>query len=241
MNGTLKGFDQTINLILDESHERVFSSSQGVEQELNYNDHKGTSQEGEASVEETWKLNRSKMTYSGVFQSVLGGCLCLKETVHLQLPFNYHKEKENSHHLSIACTQVQGPSLAQRGTCASSLPSVIKAEPWSYYCKRGGKDCPFKTVNLLFSISSEFVENIIKPILHITHYFFFDDTLVLQIFQLLTEQKRHLVVIYTVNANFFICIPGKAQYKAIKMLSKVKLGETKMLIEIIAVFSCIII
>ncbi|KAI0211331.1 U6 snRNA-associated Sm-like protein LSm8 [Lamellibrachia satsuma] len=30
--GTLKGFDQTINLILDESHERVFSSAQGVEQ-----------------------------------------------------------------------------------------------------------------------------------------------------------------------------------------------------------------
>lgn len=30
--GTLKGFDQTINLILDESHERVFSSGQGVEQ-----------------------------------------------------------------------------------------------------------------------------------------------------------------------------------------------------------------
>uniref|UniRef100_A0A4W3ICN9 U6 snRNA-associated Sm-like protein LSm8 n=1 Tax=Callorhinchus milii TaxID=7868 RepID=A0A4W3ICN9_CALMI len=30
--GTLKGFDQTINLILDESHERVFSSQQGVEQ-----------------------------------------------------------------------------------------------------------------------------------------------------------------------------------------------------------------
>uniref|UniRef100_A0A8C9WIS5 U6 snRNA-associated Sm-like protein LSm8 n=1 Tax=Scleropages formosus TaxID=113540 RepID=A0A8C9WIS5_SCLFO len=30
--GTLKGFDQTINLILDESHERVFSSTQGVEQ-----------------------------------------------------------------------------------------------------------------------------------------------------------------------------------------------------------------
>jgi len=30
--GTLKGFDQTINLILDETHERVFSSSQGVEQ-----------------------------------------------------------------------------------------------------------------------------------------------------------------------------------------------------------------
>uniref|UniRef100_A0A8V0XBE1 U6 snRNA-associated Sm-like protein LSm8 n=1 Tax=Gallus gallus TaxID=9031 RepID=A0A8V0XBE1_CHICK len=32
IKGTLKGFDQTINLILDESHERVFSSSQGVEQ-----------------------------------------------------------------------------------------------------------------------------------------------------------------------------------------------------------------
>ena len=30
--GTLKGFDQTINLILDETHERVFSASQGVEQ-----------------------------------------------------------------------------------------------------------------------------------------------------------------------------------------------------------------
>ena len=30
--GTLKGFDQTVNLILDESHERVFSSSHGVEQ-----------------------------------------------------------------------------------------------------------------------------------------------------------------------------------------------------------------
>ncbi len=30
--GTLKGFDQTINLILDETHERVFSTSQGVEQ-----------------------------------------------------------------------------------------------------------------------------------------------------------------------------------------------------------------
>ncbi|XP_039265217.1 U6 snRNA-associated Sm-like protein LSm8 [Styela clava] len=30
--GTLKGFDQTVNIILDESHERVFSSSQGVEQ-----------------------------------------------------------------------------------------------------------------------------------------------------------------------------------------------------------------
>lgn len=30
--GTLKGFDQTINLILDDSFERVFSSGQGVEQ-----------------------------------------------------------------------------------------------------------------------------------------------------------------------------------------------------------------
>lgn len=30
--GTLKGFDQTINIILDESHERVFSSSSGIEQ-----------------------------------------------------------------------------------------------------------------------------------------------------------------------------------------------------------------
>ncbi len=30
--GTLKGFDQTINLILDDTHERVFSPSQGVEQ-----------------------------------------------------------------------------------------------------------------------------------------------------------------------------------------------------------------
>ncbi|XP_055489149.1 U6 snRNA-associated Sm-like protein LSm8 [Leucoraja erinacea] len=30
--GTLKGFDQTINLILDASHERGFSSQQGVEQ-----------------------------------------------------------------------------------------------------------------------------------------------------------------------------------------------------------------
>lgn len=30
--GTLKGYDQTINLILDESHERVYSSTQGVEQ-----------------------------------------------------------------------------------------------------------------------------------------------------------------------------------------------------------------
>jgi U6 snRNA-associated Sm-like protein LSm8 len=30
--GTLKGFDQTINIILDESHERVYSQTQGVEQ-----------------------------------------------------------------------------------------------------------------------------------------------------------------------------------------------------------------
>ncbi|KAL7288691.1 U6 snRNA-associated Sm-like protein LSm8 [Trichogramma pretiosum] len=30
--GTLKGFDQTINLILDESHERVYSTNRGVEQ-----------------------------------------------------------------------------------------------------------------------------------------------------------------------------------------------------------------
>lgn len=30
--GTLKGFDQTINLILDDSFERVYSSGQGVEQ-----------------------------------------------------------------------------------------------------------------------------------------------------------------------------------------------------------------
>ena len=32
LKGTLKGFDQTINLILDESHERVYSTNQGVEQ-----------------------------------------------------------------------------------------------------------------------------------------------------------------------------------------------------------------
>ncbi|CAF0808487.1 unnamed protein product [Didymodactylos carnosus] len=32
--GTLKGFDQTINLILDDSHERVFSSTDGVEHVL---------------------------------------------------------------------------------------------------------------------------------------------------------------------------------------------------------------
>ncbi|XP_055593213.1 U6 snRNA-associated Sm-like protein LSm8 [Uranotaenia lowii] len=30
--GTLKGFDQTINLILDESHERVYSMTAGIEQ-----------------------------------------------------------------------------------------------------------------------------------------------------------------------------------------------------------------
>ncbi|CAG9830659.1 unnamed protein product [Diabrotica balteata] len=30
--GTLKGFDQTINIILDESHERVYSTTSGVEQ-----------------------------------------------------------------------------------------------------------------------------------------------------------------------------------------------------------------
>ncbi|RZF33708.1 hypothetical protein LSTR_LSTR007736 [Laodelphax striatellus] len=32
LQGTLKGFDQTINLILDDSHERVYSMTQGVEQ-----------------------------------------------------------------------------------------------------------------------------------------------------------------------------------------------------------------
>lgn len=32
IKGTLKGFDQTINLIIDDSHERVFSPNQGVEQ-----------------------------------------------------------------------------------------------------------------------------------------------------------------------------------------------------------------
>ncbi len=31
MQGMLKGFDQTINLILASSHERVFSSGMGVE------------------------------------------------------------------------------------------------------------------------------------------------------------------------------------------------------------------
>nr|XP_019565119.2 U6 snRNA-associated Sm-like protein LSm8 [Aedes albopictus] len=30
--GTLKGFDQTINIILDESHERVYSINTGIEQ-----------------------------------------------------------------------------------------------------------------------------------------------------------------------------------------------------------------
>ena len=30
--GLLKGFDQTINIILDDTHERVFSTTQGVEQ-----------------------------------------------------------------------------------------------------------------------------------------------------------------------------------------------------------------
>ena len=30
--GLLKGFDQTTNVILDECHERVFSSASGVEQ-----------------------------------------------------------------------------------------------------------------------------------------------------------------------------------------------------------------
>ncbi|CAG7836761.1 unnamed protein product [Allacma fusca] len=30
--GTLKGFDQTINIILDESQERVYNPNQGVEQ-----------------------------------------------------------------------------------------------------------------------------------------------------------------------------------------------------------------
>ncbi|XP_054163514.1 U6 snRNA-associated Sm-like protein LSm8 isoform X2 [Oppia nitens] len=29
--GTLKGFDQTVNVILDDSHERVYSTSHGVE------------------------------------------------------------------------------------------------------------------------------------------------------------------------------------------------------------------
>ena len=37
--GTLKGFDQTINLILDDTHERVFSSGQGVKQVISQNIH----------------------------------------------------------------------------------------------------------------------------------------------------------------------------------------------------------
>jgi U6 snRNA-associated Sm-like protein LSm8 len=32
--GTLRGFDQTINIILDDSYERVFSATDGVEQVL---------------------------------------------------------------------------------------------------------------------------------------------------------------------------------------------------------------
>eukprot|EP00116_Pleurobrachia_bachei_P016951 sb/3477213/ len=32
LSGTLKGFDQTVNLILDDAHERVFSGNQGVEE-----------------------------------------------------------------------------------------------------------------------------------------------------------------------------------------------------------------
>lgn len=31
MQGTLKGFDQTINVILDDSHERVYSTTQGID------------------------------------------------------------------------------------------------------------------------------------------------------------------------------------------------------------------
>lgn len=30
--GTLKGFDQTINIIIDECHERLFSTTAGIEQ-----------------------------------------------------------------------------------------------------------------------------------------------------------------------------------------------------------------
>ncbi|KAK2722803.1 U6 snRNA-associated Sm-like protein LSm8 isoform X2 [Artemia franciscana] len=30
--GTLKGFDQTINVVLEETHERVYNPNQGVEQ-----------------------------------------------------------------------------------------------------------------------------------------------------------------------------------------------------------------
>ena len=32
--GTLKGFDQAINLVLDDSHERVYNTHMGVEQVL---------------------------------------------------------------------------------------------------------------------------------------------------------------------------------------------------------------
>ncbi len=32
VQGTLKGFDQTINLIMDECHERVYTATAGVEQ-----------------------------------------------------------------------------------------------------------------------------------------------------------------------------------------------------------------
>ena len=32
VQGILRGFDQTINIILEESHERVFSTTSGVEQ-----------------------------------------------------------------------------------------------------------------------------------------------------------------------------------------------------------------
>ena len=32
INTIFQGFDQTINLILDETHERVYSAGQGVEQ-----------------------------------------------------------------------------------------------------------------------------------------------------------------------------------------------------------------
>ena len=34
--GTLKGYDQTINIILDESHERVYSQNAGVEQVISF-------------------------------------------------------------------------------------------------------------------------------------------------------------------------------------------------------------
>jgi U6 snRNA-associated Sm-like protein LSm8 len=32
MKGTLKGYDQTVNIILDDSHERVYSTDEGIEQ-----------------------------------------------------------------------------------------------------------------------------------------------------------------------------------------------------------------